>query len=93
MMMVCLPREREGRECSDDCLLALGKSVLEAEANELLHAAGRLGKELTEAARLIHGCTGRLVVVGMGKSGIIGRKIAATRVSTLGMCSRICRSC
>lgn len=81
MMMVCLPREREGRECSDDCLLALGKSVLEAEANELLHAAGRLGKELSEAARLIHGCTGRLVVVGMGKSGIIGRKIAATLAS------------
>jgi arabinose-5-phosphate isomerase len=51
------------------------------EAAELEKAAERLGDELVEAARLIHSCKGRVVVVGMGKSGLIGRKIAATLAS------------
>ena len=79
--MVCLPRERACRELEDADLLNIGRSVLEMEAREITRASHRLGKELVEAARLIQGCRGRLVVVGMGKSGLIGRKIAATLAS------------
>lgn len=79
--MVCLPRERQCRDFSDHELLQAGRKVILAEAEELTRAAERMGIELVEAARLIQNCSGRLVVVGMGKSGIIGRKIAATLAS------------
>lgn len=79
--MVCLPREREGKSLLDADLLEIGKQVLLKEAEELTRAAQRFGGELVEAARLVHGCQGRIVVVGLGKSGLIGRKIAATLAS------------
>jgi arabinose-5-phosphate isomerase len=79
--MLCLPWEREGRCLSDAALLEAGKNILRSEAAEIERAAERTGMELVKAARIIHSCTGRLVVVGMGKSGIIGRKIAATLAS------------
>lgn len=80
-MMFCLPRERKSRHVQDGHLLETGRRILEMEAQELVKAAGRLGDEMIEAARLVHGCKGRVVVVGMGKSGLIGRKIAATLAS------------
>jgi arabinose-5-phosphate isomerase len=79
--MLCLPRERESRNVHDGHLLEAGRKILRMEAAELEKAAERLGDELVEAARLIHSCKGRVVVVGMGKSGLIGRKIAATLAS------------
>ena len=79
--MFCLPWEREGRCLSDVELLETGRGILHAEAAEIERAAQRTGLELVKAARIVHSCTGRLVVVGMGKSGIIGRKIAATLAS------------
>lgn len=79
--MVCLPRERAGRSLEDAELLEIGKQVLLKEAEELTRAAGRFGDELVGAARLVHDCQGRVVVVGLGKSGLIGRKIAATLAS------------
>lgn len=79
--MFCLPRERESRDVMDGRLLETGRRILEMEAGELKKAAGRFGGEFVEAARLVHSCKGRVVVVGMGKSGLIGRKIAATLAS------------
>lgn len=79
--MVCLPWEREGRPLSDENLLEAGKNILRSEASEILRAADRAGAEFVRAARIIHGLRGRLVVSGMGKSGIIARKIAATLAS------------
>jgi len=79
--MVCLPRERECRHFTDQELLQIGRNVIRTEADELIRASERMGMELVGAARLIQNCSGRLVVVGMGKSGIIGRKIAATLAS------------
>lgn len=76
-----LPWERDPMPLEDGELLEIGRSMLLAEASELTRAAERFGPELVRAARIIHSCTGRLVVVGMGKSGIIGRKIAATLAS------------
>lgn len=81
MSMLSLPWEREGRSLSDEELLSAGRSIMLAEAAEIERAAGRLGPELARAARIVYSCAGRLVTVGMGKSGIIGRKIAATLAS------------
>ena len=53
------------------------------EAAELTRAADRMDGEWVRAARAIHGCEGRVVVVGLGKSGHVGRKISAT-LSSLG---------
>lgn len=53
---------------------------VEKEAIAALHA--RIDDRFVEACRLLMACTGRVVVIGMGKSGHVGRKIAATFAST-----------
>ena len=67
---------------SDDALLAEGRRVLALEGRELAAAEARLGGEFPRAVRLIAAMRGRLIVSGVGKSGIVGRKIAATLTST-----------
>jgi arabinose-5-phosphate isomerase len=62
--------------------LALAKKVLLLEASEIEMLAGRLDAQFECAVELILHCRGRVVVSGMGKSGHIGRKIAATLAST-----------
>src|SRR5262249_4902393 len=63
-----------------------GENVVRTEA-EALHAladrlAGPMAAGFERALELLKACKGRVVVTGMGKSGIIGRKIAATLSST-----------
>ncbi|MCF7934977.1 MAG: KpsF/GutQ family sugar-phosphate isomerase [Synergistales bacterium] len=79
--MTPLPREREGNQIAPESLLDVGVKVLSQEARELHRASRRIGDEMVEAARYVHQCRGRLVVTGMGKSGLIARKIAATFAS------------
>lgn len=62
--------------------LALAKKVLLLEASEIEMLAGRLDAQFECAVELILHCRGRVVVSGMGKSGHVGRKIAATLAST-----------
>ncbi len=62
--------------------LALARKTFEIEAAAVLGLASRIGPEFAGAVALMLGCTGRVVVMGMGKSGHIGRKIAATLAST-----------
>ena len=62
--------------------LSLARKTFEIEAAAVLALARRVGDEFVEAVRLIGACRGRVVVMGMGKSGHIGRKIAATLAST-----------
>lgn len=59
-----------------------GREVLRQEAGALAAAADRLGDGFAAAVELLAGCTGRVVVSGVGKSGVIARKIAATLTST-----------
>ena len=63
-------------------LLALGRAVLAIEATTITNLIPRLDHQFVEAARHILACQGRIVVLGMGKSGHIGGKIAATFAST-----------
>jgi arabinose-5-phosphate isomerase len=62
--------------------LELAKNILILEANEINSLAQRLDAEFEKAVSLILQCQGRVVVSGIGKSGHIGRKIAATLAST-----------
>ncbi len=62
--------------------LARAREVLETEAAAILALVDRLDHRFEEAVRLILECRGRVIVTGMGKSGIICRKIAATLAST-----------
>jgi arabinose-5-phosphate isomerase len=63
-------------------VLALAGETLELEASALLGLKRRLGSSLVDAVRAVLAGSGRLVVMGMGKSGHVGRKIAATLAST-----------
>jgi arabinose-5-phosphate isomerase len=63
-------------------LVALGKRVLRIEAEALTEIEARLDDEFARAVQLIAGSTGRVIITGVGKSGLIGRKIAATLTST-----------
>lgn len=65
-----------------DQLLVRGRRVLETEVAAVTALQGRLDGAFVEACRLLHDCKGRVVVTGMGKSGHIGNKIAATLAST-----------
>lgn len=60
----------------------LGRRVLALEAEALTAAAQRLDHHFARACELILQCRGRVVVIGMGKSGHVGGKIAATLAST-----------
>src|SRR5438132_12663626 len=64
----------------------IGENVVRIEARALQDLADRLGGHMAQAfnhgIELLHACTGRVVVTGMGKSGLIARKIAATLNST-----------
>jgi arabinose-5-phosphate isomerase len=63
-------------------LIARGRRVLATEAEAVAALEHRLGEPFAEACRLILRCEGRVVVTGMGKSGHVGSKIAATLAST-----------
>ena len=58
------------------------KQTLEIEANALLNAKDRVGEGFDKAVELILNTNGKLIVIGVGKSGHIGSKIAATLSST-----------
>jgi len=62
--------------------IKLGKAVLQNEADAIQALTSRLGDQFSRACEIMLGCKGRIVVIGMGKSGHIGGKIAATLAST-----------
>jgi arabinose-5-phosphate isomerase len=66
----------------DAALIASGQAVLAIETQALQALQARLGPEFAAACRLLLGCRGRVVCTGMGKSGHIATKIAATLAST-----------
>ena len=63
-------------------ILALARRVLELEGESILALRARLDDRFVRAVELLRGCHGRVIVTGMGKSGLVGRKIAATLAST-----------
>lgn len=67
---------------SDEEILDRGRRVLRLEAEAVTGTERRLDESFARAVRMLAGCQGRVIVSGVGKSGLIGRKIAATLTST-----------
>src|SRR5690606_233327 len=65
-----------------DSLIASGRRVFDIESQALSAVGARVGAAFAEACRLILACRGRVVATGMGKTGHVARKIAATLAST-----------
>jgi arabinose-5-phosphate isomerase len=63
-------------------LRRLAERVLRIEAEAILGLIPKLDERFERAVEVLRGCAGRVIVTGMGKSGLIGRKIAATLAST-----------
>jgi len=62
--------------------IKIAREVLELEAKELLRCAESLGSEIEDAVNIVMATKGKLIVTGVGKSGLVGAKIAATLAST-----------
>jgi len=69
-------------EFAAESAIRIGRQALEVEARALAELAPRLGESFARAVQAILACQGRVAVMGMGKSGHVGRKIAATLAST-----------
>ena len=69
-------------ESKNQALLEQAAAVLRSEATAILDAADMLDESFCTAIELLQTCTGSVVVTGMGKAGLIGRKISATLAST-----------
>jgi len=67
---------------SDQEILASGQRTLDIEAQALKGLRSRLDDEFVKAVRTLLACQGRVIICGLGKTGHIGRKIAATLAST-----------
>lgn len=63
-------------------LTKLASEVFDIEANAILRLKETLGIDFERAIDLLYNCKGRVIITGMGKSGLIGKKIAATLTST-----------
>src|SRR5262245_58500 len=63
-------------------LLQEARRVLEMESEAVLQLSQKLGSSFVQAIQLLMKCSGKVVVTGIGKSGHVGNKIAATLAST-----------
>lgn len=70
------------RQTVDQDWLVLGREVLDVEIAGLIAVRDDLGRGFLDALEALACCVGRVVVIGLGKSGLVGRKIAATLSST-----------
>lgn len=66
----------------EDRSIIEAKDVLRIEAESILHLIDKVGESFSRAVELIYRSKGRVIVTGIGKSGLIGRKIVATLTST-----------
>jgi arabinose-5-phosphate isomerase len=77
-----MPAAIAPRTVEDATLLSAARRALAIEARAVEGLGARLGPEFVAACRLCLACKGRVIVTGIGKSGHVGRKIAATLAST-----------
>ena len=77
-----MPAATAARFVEDATLLSAARRALAIEAHAVEALGARLGPEFVAACRLCLACAGRVIVTGIGKSGHVGRKIAATLAST-----------
>jgi arabinose-5-phosphate isomerase len=73
---------KEGRRHKRLNVIDEAKRVLRVEAHSILDLAERVDENFSRAVEFLYYCKGRVVLMGMGKSGLVGRKIASTFAST-----------
>ena len=78
MTLRVLSLERPRVSTRDEGLLEAARASLTSQADAITSLASRLDAEFCRALELVVACQGRVVVCGIGKSGLVGRKIAAT---------------
>ena len=71
-----------GRRYTSLNIVKEAKRVLKIEAQSILDLADRIDENLSRAVELLYQCKGKVVLMGMGKSGLVGRKISSTFAST-----------
>jgi arabinose-5-phosphate isomerase len=67
---------------TENSILEIGKKVVRIELEALTNLVGRINNSFVDAVKLVYQSPGRVVFTGMGKSGLIARKIVATMNST-----------
>src|SRR3989338_282131 len=72
----------ENHHMNTNNLCQLGKQVIDTEIQSITSLISRIDETYADACRLLLSCKGRVILIGMGKSGHIARKIAATLAST-----------
>ena len=77
--MIEMPRPKK---INGEAILASARRVIEVEMSGLQEVGDRIGQEFLEAVEILHSCSGKIVVTGIGKSGHIARKLASTLAST-----------
>ncbi len=70
------------KKFSEKRVLEQARKVVDIEVASILSAKKYIGREFARAIRILSSCSGRVIVTGIGKSGIVGRKISATLAST-----------
>ena len=65
-----------------EAICRLGRTVIETEAQMVSNLSRRINADFAKACQYLHACQGRIIVIGVGKSGHICKKIAATFAST-----------
>jgi arabinose-5-phosphate isomerase len=81
-MMEIPSRRPAPDELADDALIAMGRAAFIQEADALKAVAASLDGAFAQAVRALFDCRGRVLVTGLGKSGFVARKLAATLTST-----------
>jgi len=77
-----MPADLSAAVLETHTIVERGRRVLALEAEALKASEHALGDAFADAVRLLAACTGRVIVAGVGKSGLVGRKMAATFTST-----------
>ena len=81
--MMNMPRREPAKsEMQDESIISMGRDTFRQEAEVLLGVGESLGSAFAEAVRILFANEGRVLVTGLGKSGIVARKLAATLTST-----------
>lgn len=76
------PRPPMSPLLDEETLMTTARAVIRTEARAIAELEARIGEPFLQACQLMFECPGRVIVTGMGKSGHIARKIAATLAST-----------
>ncbi len=76
------PQQQQSLPDEASKVISMARSIVDVEVEALENLKANLDADFLNAVELIEACSGRVVVTGMGKSGLIGKKIAATLSST-----------